>query len=96
MQIILAREQALWLGIREMGRKEKGLGTNERDGKGVESPPNSCFVCFSFWGFLFFFLAAEPVHFASWANMLVLRTSNFQVANIRPIVLRKEHFIVHH
>ena len=33
------------------------------------------------------------------ANMLVLRTSNFQGATIRPIVLRHKHsiaFIVHH
>ena len=36
---------------------------------------------------------------ASRANMLVLRTSNFQVATIRPIVPRHKHsivFIVHH
>ena len=36
---------------------------------------------------------------ASRANMLVLRTSNFQGATIRPIVLRHKHsivFIVHH
>ena len=36
---------------------------------------------------------------ASMANMLVLRTSNFQRATVRPIVPRQKHsivFIVHH